>query len=59
VELARVKTMVNFEVIEIMGEKDPYPSLLEIEWAYENYVFIDIKREIMTFEVDGTKVTQY
>jgi hypothetical protein len=26
VDLAGVKTMEDFEVIEIMGEKDPYPS---------------------------------
>jgi hypothetical protein len=40
-------------VIEIMGEKDPYPTLLGIDWAYENYVVIDLKKETMTFESDG------
>jgi hypothetical protein len=58
VDLARVKTVVDFEVIEIMGEKDPYPSLLGIDWAYDNYVVIDLKKESMTFEVDGMKVVQ-
>jgi hypothetical protein len=41
-----------------MGEKDPYLDLLGIDWAYDNYIFIDLKMEIMTFEVDGMKVTQ-
>jgi len=41
-----------------MGENDPYPSLLGIEWAYENFFFIDLKKEIMTFESYGMKVTQ-
>jgi hypothetical protein len=41
-----------------MGEKDPYPALLGIDWAYKNYVVIDIKKETMTFESDGMKVTQ-
>jgi hypothetical protein len=58
VDLVGVKTIVDFEVIEIMGEKDPYPSLLGIDWAYENYVVIDLKKETMTFESDGMKVTQ-
>jgi hypothetical protein len=58
VDLDGVKTMVDFEVIEIMGEKDPYPTLLGIDWAYENFVVIDLKKEIMTFEADGMKVTQ-
>jgi hypothetical protein len=58
VDLDGVKTMVDFEVIEIMGEKDPYPTLLGIDWAYENFVVIDLKKELMTFEADGMKVTQ-
>jgi hypothetical protein len=58
VDLAGIKTIADFEVIEIMGEKDPYPTLLGIDWAYENYIVIDLKKEIMTFEVDGMKVTQ-
>jgi hypothetical protein len=48
----------DFEVIEIMGEKDPYPPLLGIDWAYENYVVIDIEKENMNFEYDGMKVNQ-
>jgi hypothetical protein len=28
-----VKTLSGFELIEIMGNKDPYPSLLGIDWA--------------------------
>jgi hypothetical protein len=46
-----VKTTTDFEVIEIMGDKDPYPSLLRIDWAYEKYSIIDIKRDNMMFEV--------
>jgi hypothetical protein len=33
IDVAGVKTVVEFEVIEIMGDKDPYPSLLGIDWA--------------------------
>jgi hypothetical protein len=58
VDLVGVKTIENFMVIEVMGEKDPYPTLLGIYWAYDNYVVIDLKKEIMTFEADGMKVTQ-
>jgi hypothetical protein len=48
----------NFKFIEIMGENDPYQSFLGIDWAYENFVVIDLKKEIMSFEGDGMKVTQ-
>ena len=35
-----LKKVVDFEVIEIIGKKDPYPSLLNINWDFENYVVI-------------------
>jgi hypothetical protein len=41
-----------------MEDKDPYPALLGIYWAYENYVFIDLKRDTMMFEADGVKLAQ-
>jgi len=50
--------MDDFEVIETKEEKDPYPTLLGIDWAYENFVVIDLKKEIMSFKVNGMKVTQ-
>jgi hypothetical protein len=31
VDLVGVKIVANFQVIEIMGEKDPYPAMLGID----------------------------
>ena len=56
IDVAGVKTVADFEVIKIMGDNDPYPTLLGIDWAYDNYVVIDLKKETMTFEDDGIKV---
>jgi hypothetical protein len=58
IDVAGVKTMADFEVIKIMGYKNPYPALLGIDWAYDNYVVIDLKKDTMTFEVEGIKVVQ-
>jgi hypothetical protein len=58
VDLVGIKTVANFEVIEIIGEKYLYPSLLGIDWEYENYAIIDLKKEIMTFECDEINITQ-
>jgi hypothetical protein len=41
-----------------MGDKDRYPSLLEIDWAYKNYAIIDLKKDTMMFEANGIKVVQ-
>jgi hypothetical protein len=58
IDVAGVKTVAYFEVIEIMGYKDPYPTLLGIDWDYDNYAMIDLKTNTMTFEADGIKVVQ-
>jgi hypothetical protein len=58
IDATGVNTAAEFEVIEIMGDKDPYPTLLGIDWAYDNYAVIDLKKDTMTFEADGIKVVQ-
>ena len=56
VDKSMVKNYVYFEVIYIMGDKYPYPELFGIDWAFENYKIIDLKKELMTFEVEGVRV---
>lgn len=56
--IACINTYAYFEVIDIMGDKDTYPTLFGINWAFENYTMIDLKGETMTFEVDGVSVIQ-
>jgi hypothetical protein len=52
----RVKIVVDFKFIDIMDERDPYTMLLGIEWDFDNNVVVDLKKETMTFGLDGTKV---
>jgi hypothetical protein len=58
INVAGVKTLVDFEEIEIMVDKDPYPSLLGIYWAYEIYVLIDLNKDTVKFEEYGIKLVQ-
>jgi hypothetical protein len=58
IDVVGVNTLVDFEVIEFMGDKDPYPTLLGIDWDYDNYAVIDLKRDTITFEADKIKVVQ-
>jgi hypothetical protein len=58
IDVAGVNTIDDFEVIDIMRDKDPYPELLGIDWAYDNYVVINLKRDTMTFEADEIKLVQ-
>ena len=59
VDVALVKTYTKFKlVINIMGDKDPYPTLLGINWAFENYSIRDLKKELMIFEDGEVRVTK-
>jgi hypothetical protein len=58
IDVVGVKTTTDFEVIEIMGDKDPYPALLRIDSTYKNYAIIDLKKDTMTFEVDRIKLVR-
>jgi hypothetical protein len=51
-----VRTFAKFEVIEIVDDSCPYPTLLGIDWAFNNSTVIDLKKRRMTFERDGLRV---
>jgi hypothetical protein len=51
-----VRTFAYFEVIEIVDDSFPYPALLGIDWAFNNFTVIDLKKRRMTFERDGLRV---
>jgi hypothetical protein len=50
VDLYGVHTKEYFEVIEIVDGTTPYPTLLGLDWAFDNESIIDLKRRKMTFE---------
>jgi len=52
VDLDGVRSIAEFEVIEIVDDRNPYPTLLGIEWAMNNNSIINLKKRKMSFE-DG------
>ena len=50
VDLDGVRTKVDFEVIEIVDDTTPYPTLLGLDWAFDNQAIINLKTRKMTFE---------
>jgi hypothetical protein len=50
VDLDGVRTMTHFEVIEIVDGTTPYPSLLGLDWEFDNQDIINPKTIKMTFE---------
>ena len=49
-------TVADFEVIEIIDDSNPYPTLLGIEWEMENAAVINLKKRQMNFEGKDLRV---
>ena len=49
-------TFVDFEVINIVDNTNPYPTLLGIYWAIDNHTIINFKKRILSFEDDEMRV---
>ena len=52
-----VQSVVDFEMIEIVDGSTPYPTLLGLDWALDNYTIIDLNKRQMVFYVEDFKVT--
>jgi hypothetical protein len=56
VDLDGVRTKADFEVIEIVDDTTPYPTLLGLDWAFDNQAIINLKTRKMTFESGDYRV---
>jgi hypothetical protein len=51
-----VCTKVDFEVIEIVDNTTQYPTLLGLDWAFDNQAIINLKTRKMAFESSEYRV---
>jgi hypothetical protein len=56
VDIDGVRTFVDFEVIEIVDDSCSYPTMLGIDWDFNNFFVVDLKKIRMTFKGDGLRV---
>jgi hypothetical protein len=56
VNINGVGTFLDFEVIKIVDDSYPYPTLLGIDWDFDNLTIIDLKKRRMAFEGDGLRI---
>jgi len=45
VNIDGVCSTIDFEVIEIIYGSKPYPTLLGLDWDFDNYTIIDLKKK--------------
>jgi hypothetical protein len=57
VNICGVRSVEYLEVVEIEGDSKPYPTLLGLDWEYNNQEIIDLKKRQMIFKVGYLKVT--
>ena len=56
IDLDGVRTKEDFEVIEIVDGTTLYPTLLGLDWAFDNQIMINLKTRKMTFESKDYRV---
>ena len=56
VDIEGLCTFTNFEVINIVDDTNPYPTLLGIDWAMGNHTIINFKIRTQLFEDDEMRV---
>ena len=56
IDLDRVCSLADFEVIEIIDDSMSYPVLLGIDWEFYNQSIINLKKKTMSFEGNGIQV---
>jgi hypothetical protein len=47
-----INTKLDFEVIEIMDESNPYPALVGIGWDFNNNAILNLKQQHISFDID-------
>jgi len=50
VDIEGMSELVDFEVIEILDDRNPYHALLGIDWATNMNGVINLKKQKMIFE---------
>ena len=50
VDIDGVRSLADFELIEIIYDSNAFPALLGIDWSFNNLDVINLKKKQMTFE---------
>lgn len=56
VDIEGILTIVDFEVIEIVDDINPYLVLFGLDWDFDNFLIINLRKRQMVFEKDDMRV---
>lgn len=49
IDIEGVRSTIAFEVIEIVDDSNPYPTLLGLHWDFENMFIVNLKKRQLVF----------
>ena len=52
-----MRSVADFEVIDIVYGSKPYSTMLGLDWEFDNHMITELKKRQMVFEVKELKVT--
>ena len=55
-EVKGLRIYVDFEFIDIVDDRNPYPTLLGIDWEIYNQTVINFMKRILSFEYSEIRV---
>jgi len=56
IDIEGVRRTATFELIEIVYDSIPYPTLLGLEWAFENFSMVNLKNGQLLLEQGDLRV---
>lgn len=56
VEIKGIWTIADFKVIEIADDSNPYPTLLGLDFDFDNLAIMNLKKRQMVFEKDDMRI---
>ena len=56
VEVEGLRTYVDFQVIDIVDDTNPYPTISGIDWVINNQTIVNFKKIILSFEDSELRV---
>lgn len=56
IDIEGVRSTTTFEVIEIVDDSNPYPTLSGLDWDFENLSMVNLKNKHLVFEQGDLKV---
>jgi len=50
IDIEGIRSTTTFEVIQTVDDRLPFPALLGLEWAFENFSLVSLRHKLLVLE---------